>query len=166
MLSAKTRSTSAWETASPPSTPASWSVTSAIVVKHIASSRASEASGMPVIPTTVQPACLVPARLGPRREARAVDDHQRAGRDGRSAGGLGGAQDGGPAARAVGVGEPGVDDGPSPSKTVWSRPHVRSTTWSGTTTVPGPWAGTSEPTAQGASTCRTPTARRAQRLAR
>ena len=41
----------------PPSTPASRSVTIAIVVKHRASSRARRASGIVVMPTMSQPAC-------------------------------------------------------------------------------------------------------------
>src|SRR6476661_5391863 len=56
-LRAKTARTSSWVTASPPCTPASWSVTRATVVKHMASSRAMAASGIAVIPTTDQPAC-------------------------------------------------------------------------------------------------------------
>ena len=69
MFSAKTWRTSSWVTPDSPSTPASRSVTSATVVKHMASSRAMAASGIPVIPTTLQPACWC-QRLSAREENR------------------------------------------------------------------------------------------------
>ena len=55
MFSANTRSTSSWVTPSPCSRPASRSVTSATDVKQSPSSRARDASGTPVMPTTDQP---------------------------------------------------------------------------------------------------------------
>ena len=47
-----------------------------------------------------------------------------------------------------------------------ARPLVRSTSWSGTTTVPGPVAGSRLPTAHGPNTRRTPSLRSAHMLAR
>ena len=53
-----------------------------------------------------------------------------------------------------------------PSKNVPSRPAVRSTSWSGITNVVGPRSARSDPTAQGATTWRTPSECSAQTLAR
>ena len=53
------------------------SVTSAIVARHIRSSRASAASGAPVMLISVQPAVGVVRRLRAGGEPRAVDDDHR-----------------------------------------------------------------------------------------
>lgn len=53
-----------------------------------------------------------------------------------------------------------------PSKYVCVRAFVRSTTWSGTSSVPGPYSARSPPTAQGPRIWRAPTERSAHRLAR
>ena len=109
----------------------------------------------------------VPGRLGPAGEAGAVDHHESAAVDRLAAQHTATGSDHGPTtARAVGIGERDVHHRADIVVTVCARPQVRSTTWSGTTMVPGPRSGLSEPTADGASTCRTPTERSAHRLAR
>ena len=106
-----------------------------------------------------------PLRLGSRRETRAVDDHRRPAVVRRPTGCRSSLQR--PPARPAGqYGSSNATCTAPVSWNVCARPLVRSTSWSGTTSEPGPSSGRRLPTAHGASTCRTPQARSAQRLAR
>ena len=132
------------------------------VEKHITRSRAMDASGMPVIPTTDQPAAAChcdSARVEKRGPliTTSVPPSTAAGLAARNA-----ARPRGQYGSANEV----CTTGPMASQMVWARPQVRSTTWSGTTNVPAARSARSPPTAQGASTWRTPTERSAHRLAR
>src|SRR5207248_2521102 len=113
----------------------------------------------------VAPRVAKPARLGSGGEAGALDHHHRA----RAVG------DGADVARGLGqdVAELGAVGSAKlawprtgPSRKVSGRPHVRSISWSQTTSSPGWMSARSEPAANGPITRRTPSWRRAHRLAR
>ena len=88
----------------------------------------------------------VPQRLGAGGEARPVDDDEGAAVDRPAARG----RDLRPGLLPARPGSRGrrrrrAPPGRRASKNVWPRPQVRSTTWSGTTIVPGPCSARSEP---------------------